>query len=285
MKYFSINEISKIFGVSKQTLRYYDKIGLLKPGYVDASNNYRYYYYEQFFEMSLIIQLKDLGVSLKEIKEYMQYSKITKLEEVLTVEAKYLDDKINDLKLMQQQIQFVLEKIEKMNSKDIITECYVEYIEERFQYKVEETFEMKDLYNNMRELYTSFINEILEIKGLNKLNRKEVLLTINKNCLLNKDCFKYESIGFLLDLNPREAKLNNGLFTTIDSNYYAITHHLGGYSTIGKSYNKLIDYIEENNYSIIGSSIEKAIISVAHTRDSNNYITEIQIPILLDETI
>ena len=41
-----IGELSKSFQISIDTLRYYDRIGLLKP-YVDPTNNYRYYSAEQ----------------------------------------------------------------------------------------------------------------------------------------------------------------------------------------------------------------------------------------------
>ena len=41
-KYYSINEFSKILGVSAQTLRNWDKEGKLKPAYT-KSNGYRYY--------------------------------------------------------------------------------------------------------------------------------------------------------------------------------------------------------------------------------------------------
>ena len=40
---FSIDEISKFSKITKYTLRYYDKIGLFRPAYVDPDNGYRYY--------------------------------------------------------------------------------------------------------------------------------------------------------------------------------------------------------------------------------------------------
>lgn len=40
---FSIGEVSKYQNISKQTLIYYDKIGLFRPAYVDPDNGYRYY--------------------------------------------------------------------------------------------------------------------------------------------------------------------------------------------------------------------------------------------------
>ena len=40
-KYFSIGEVSKITGLSIDRLRNYDKIGLLKPSYIDPKSGYR----------------------------------------------------------------------------------------------------------------------------------------------------------------------------------------------------------------------------------------------------
>lgn len=47
-KYFSIGETAKINNISIQALRHYDKIGILKPAYIDLNTNYRYYTINQF---------------------------------------------------------------------------------------------------------------------------------------------------------------------------------------------------------------------------------------------
>ena len=54
---YTVSELAKLFGISAQTLRYYDKIGLFQPDDIDETNNYRYYSYEQFFRLSMIVQL------------------------------------------------------------------------------------------------------------------------------------------------------------------------------------------------------------------------------------
>ena len=38
----SIGEVARLFNISKDTLRYYDKIGILKPE-VNKENGYRFY--------------------------------------------------------------------------------------------------------------------------------------------------------------------------------------------------------------------------------------------------
>lgn len=55
-KYYSINEFSKILGVSAQTLRNWDNNGKLHPHHT-SSNGYRYYSHEQLNQQELV---KDL---------------------------------------------------------------------------------------------------------------------------------------------------------------------------------------------------------------------------------
>jgi DNA-binding transcriptional MerR regulator len=64
---FRIGEFSRIARVSARLLRYYDELGLLKPGVVDASTGYRYYTSAQLLRLNRILVLKDLGLTLEQI--------------------------------------------------------------------------------------------------------------------------------------------------------------------------------------------------------------------------
>lgn len=65
---YKIGDFSNISGISIRTLRYYDDIDLFKPKEVDLFTNYRYYTIEQLDDLKLINELKEIGFSLKEIK-------------------------------------------------------------------------------------------------------------------------------------------------------------------------------------------------------------------------
>ena len=69
-----IGEFAKICGASVQTLRYYDKIGVLCADRVDAETGYRYYNPEKIKTFRLIEQLKQLDFSLDEIKQFLACS-------------------------------------------------------------------------------------------------------------------------------------------------------------------------------------------------------------------
>ena len=64
---FTTGEFAKLCGTSKDTLFYYDKIGILKPEIV-LENGYRRYNALQFFDFDLIRTFKRAGSSLQEIK-------------------------------------------------------------------------------------------------------------------------------------------------------------------------------------------------------------------------
>ena len=64
---FKIGEFSRIARVSARLLRFYDELGLLKPGVVDSATGYRFYTTSQLQRLNRILVLKDLGLSLQQI--------------------------------------------------------------------------------------------------------------------------------------------------------------------------------------------------------------------------
>ena len=69
---FTAGEIAKLSGLSKQTILFYDKKGILKPDYVDPDNGYRYYSADQLDFLDNISMLKEIGLSLDEIRTFME---------------------------------------------------------------------------------------------------------------------------------------------------------------------------------------------------------------------
>lgn len=64
---YTIRELADLSGVTTRTLRWYDQIGLLKPGRV-AENGYRYYGPAQVDRLQDILYYRALGVELAQIK-------------------------------------------------------------------------------------------------------------------------------------------------------------------------------------------------------------------------
>ena len=68
---FTVGEMAALNGISKQTLIFYDKQGVLKPKYQDNKNRYRYYTADQLEQLDSILILRELGLPLREIKRHM----------------------------------------------------------------------------------------------------------------------------------------------------------------------------------------------------------------------
>lgn len=66
----SIGEVARMKGVGIKALRYYERIGVLRPAYVDPQTGYRYYALSQMPELDVIVTCVELGLPLKELHRY-----------------------------------------------------------------------------------------------------------------------------------------------------------------------------------------------------------------------
>lgn len=69
MCYFTISEFGKLRNVNINSLRYYEKIGILKPHHIDEKNGYRYYSPDQLPILDVILLCLDFGMPLKDLKD------------------------------------------------------------------------------------------------------------------------------------------------------------------------------------------------------------------------
>ena len=109
---FTIGEIAKLFNISTQTLRLYDRIGLLKPSLINEETGYRYYSIDQFIKLECIKRCKVMGFSLDEIKELI--GKDTSIEAMLDLTEKQkvsIRQKIEELQLMEEKLNILENKI------------------------------------------------------------------------------------------------------------------------------------------------------------------------------
>lgn len=109
-KYYSIGEVSKIFGVSIDTLRYYDKIGLIKPR-VNPCNKYRYYEISHLYLLSVILEARYSEISIKNISDFIKSEDLNIYYDFFDKQEKDIDDKIDNLKKIKESVKRSKEKI------------------------------------------------------------------------------------------------------------------------------------------------------------------------------
>ncbi|MCL2694746.1 MAG: MerR family transcriptional regulator [Clostridiales bacterium] len=89
--------MAKCNGISTQTLRLYDKMGLLKPCIRNSETDYRYYDLRQSACLDMIQYMKTLGISLKEIKRILDEQDIDVITAMLQKRLSEIDRQIHDL--------------------------------------------------------------------------------------------------------------------------------------------------------------------------------------------
>ena len=98
----TVGQMSKLFNITAETLRHYDRIGLLKP-IVDEENGYRYYSIKEMEKLDLILDAKYLEIPLSNIKDVISNDSIENYVELIDLQEKTIDEKINHLLKIKEQ--------------------------------------------------------------------------------------------------------------------------------------------------------------------------------------
>lgn len=108
-EYFTIGEISTLLGLSSHTLRYYDKIGLLRPSTINEKTGYRYYAYHQLFTLERIRHLQLLGFDLDEIHDIISDSSTDTLLRLLDRRKRELNAELDRLSILRSTVSNYLD--------------------------------------------------------------------------------------------------------------------------------------------------------------------------------
>lgn len=117
MNTYSTGKFAKLANVTERTIRYYDKIGLLKPSFV-MENGYRYYTDEDLLKLQRIISLKNLGFSLEEIYPMTLKNDKQSLEDSLKLQIELVNKKIHSLENLKETLK---------NTSRLVREDHVEW--------------------------------------------------------------------------------------------------------------------------------------------------------------
>ena len=97
-QYFSIGEAAKAAHMTSETLRHYDRIGLVKPGKKDEWTNYRYYTEQDIVRLNTVRALQCMDLSLQEIKEALELDDLEKVVDFLARAEQKADRKMEALR-------------------------------------------------------------------------------------------------------------------------------------------------------------------------------------------
>lgn len=112
-KFFSIGEAAKAVCTTSETLRHYDRIGLVKPSKKDEWTNYRYYTEQDIIRLNTVRALQIMDLPLQEIKKILEYDNLEETVAFLAQAEKKADEKMAALQYSKSKIQLAKADYEK----------------------------------------------------------------------------------------------------------------------------------------------------------------------------
>ncbi|MDZ5254042.1 MerR family transcriptional regulator [Clostridium sp. LIBA-8841] len=109
----SIGTVARLFNISKDTLRYYDKIGILTPE-INEENSYRFYDMRHLEQLGLILGIKYLGISLSDIKEVIESGEIEDYYNLIQRQKEIIEQKVLELKKLEASLNISGEIINRI---------------------------------------------------------------------------------------------------------------------------------------------------------------------------
>lgn len=275
-KKLSIGQMAKLNRISVQTLRYYERLGLLRPKSIDKESNYRYYDLEQSSILDIIKYLKKSDLSLHEIKSILSAEQINTdyIIGLLQNRKEKINEEMNELNFKLTAIDSIIKSLEVYELIPEMGTIVLEHFPKRFAF----VYQGKANYYQNPPLYEQ---GLLELKEAMEMYHLPHFYSINPAAITRKQF-----------LHPNSLYCNE-LFVYIDKLYtknsVPVSEIPGGtYLCIycddvlnEERYTyQLIEHIHENHMEIVGDCIEESISDVIAIKSNRNHlIMRIKIPV------
>lgn len=254
-------QFAKLHDINRRTLHYYDALGLFTPAH-KGENGYRYYDYAQGVELEFIRMLKELHMSLDEIRNYKE-------QPSAELFLRIADEKLNELHeqiIRLKETEYILRKkkeellqAEKVED-DLI---YIKEMEDTYLQCAPFTFEEEDLpsvFSYVQKVFTS------------EQYRRGIGSYIALEQVRNKE-FRYEGLFAQTDKQKNKKKLLHK-----KKGPYLCGCHKGTWDELPAFYEKLLLYADTHGLKLEGYAYETGLNEILFC-DMDAYITQIMIAI------
>lgn len=266
-KYLTTGEFAKLCKVNKQTLFYYDQIGLLSP-ILKTEKGYRYYSIHQIELFFVIDLLKDLDMSLNDIQLYM----LNKSPE------RYLS-------LMYQKKKEIVKKRQEIEMKEKFIEAQIGLMEEALHLDFHRVtleplpeatlYLSKNIENITEEEFVEVVSDFINELNESHLDTGYPIGVITKREQILKGEFTNYSYLYMEQPNPKEG---HPYFKSVKGNFI-IGYHTGDENTIPDTYKRLFLEMERLNVTIGEYVFEEYIYDSVVKNHKEHYVTKIMIQV------
>ena len=265
-EFLSITQMAKLRDVTTETLRHYDRIGLLPHDYMDQ-NRVRYYSVLKYEKLGTIKELKQLGMTLGEIRAYFENRNYENSKNLLSEHQKLIEEKIRNLQYLQKKISGKLQFLEKLEQYVEIEKPYIRRMPERYYIAAEQmvTNEIELSYEAMK----------LEKKIYEKEEYIPIYATARYGGIFKIADYEKQIQVILFVENPEMQNAR-----VLDAGKFLCVQTKGSFWKTEQGIRQLQEMIKEKEYKIVKPYIiENVLIDYTITDVEDERIYELQIPI------
>lgn len=269
-QYLSRKEFLELCGITKNTLVWYEKMGLVRPKVI-GENGYHYYSIEQFFEIDLIKSLKWTNKSLSACKEYVD----TRSPD------RFLDMLLEQQVLLEQQIE-VLER-----QKKVVNQSLRDFLHMRGRYTTEpKLVECPDVYlltqkieENTPRGYVIALSKLFELFHGIVTTYDFSTSMYNRSLVTREDLLagNYQTASYVCIRGTQY--IDHPACRTIPAGTFVVCFHTGPVGSIGQTYERIMGFIQQENMEMAGDALESDYINYLLEKDSNGFSRELLIPV------
>ena len=261
-----IGEFSKLAKISIKALRYYDKIGLLKPAMVDSATQYRYYAEEQLETARLILMYKDAGLSNEMITKLI-YKKDDE-RTLLIYQKRLLTERAEDIRKALSALDVLLG--EKVGQR---YEVRVKHVESRLVYCC------RGYVANVGCIHDFLKTCSAELARSNP----EVKYSDPDYCCVVYPDDGYRETNIFVEYAQSVDRVGRDTETLKFKELSAVTAvsvmHRGGYESLRDAYLFAVNWARANGYVLHGEPRERYIHGAWDRQEESEWLTELQLPI------
>lgn len=268
---FYIGELSDLFNISVDSIRYYEKIGLISPTR-NIENGYREYSPTDVQTLILIREMLGLGLHLEQIKEFVMNRTVQSTINLLEQEIITINEAI--LKLYEQKNSI-------QNRLGAVKDCLDI-----------NSFEKVQLHNYPKRAGIMITDENLPDDYVDYYMIKYMRETRHKiNAIGYCDCYTLDIEGS--NPNSDYFRTKNVFFLSTDSltdncnfhlpaGHYLSLFYKGSLEQTKQLLPKLYDYAKRHHLKINGDPIEMCRLDTYETTLENEFLTELELPVSID---
>lgn len=266
---FSIGETAKLFHLSVSSLRHYEAVGLITPEYTDPDSGYRYYGARQFEVLNSIRYLRALEMPLPEIAAFLGNREVAHIQEKLRKQKQAVIAKQEELKRIERKIDNRLRMLaDAANS--VFDTVYLAKKDACRMVWVEDPLKIHDFLDMEAPMRKLEQEQAEAVVFLGKVG-----LGIAPEHLKKGHFERYDGIFLILD----EEDTFSGTTTLLPETLCATIRFHGSHAEAPGQYLKVLSYLAGHPLEISGYSREITLIDYGITGDTNQFVTEISIPV------